>query len=73
MDCLKKTLYESVMKKPRAPIFPQTSETGPSMMELLEAALAENKRLTKLVDKLRQEIVALREENLSLKKRIAMK
>ena len=50
-------------KTPHAHKLPPAIETSPS----LAAALAENERLTKLLDELRQEIVALKQENAALK------
>ena len=51
-------------KTPHAHKLPPAIETSPS----LAAALAENERLAKLLDELRQEIVALKQENAALKR-----
>ena len=63
------------MTIPDAQTLPQTSSSAPSFEELLADALAENERLVKLVDELRQEnlalcqaIVALEQKNLVLSK-----
>ena len=65
------------MKISPADIFPQTSGAQPSLEERLAAGLAENARLTALVEEqatiiaeLRQEIVALKQENLALRERL---
>ena len=63
------------MTIPDAQTLPQTSSSAPSFEELLADALAENERLVKLVDELRQEnlalcqaIVALEQKNLVFSK-----
>ena len=65
------------MKTSPADIFPQTSGTQPSLEERLAVSLAEIRRLTELVElqakviaELRQEIVALKQENLALRERL---
>ena len=68
VDDLGKIRYKNAMTIPDAPTLPQTSSTPPSLEQLLAAALAENERLLKLVDELRQEIVALKQENAALKR-----
>ena len=55
-------------KKPHAHRLPPAIESPPSLADLLAAALAEIERLTKLLDELRQEIVALKQENAALKR-----
>ena len=71
VDDLGKNRYENPMTIPDAPTLPQTSSTAPSLEQLLAAALTENERLLKLVDELRQEIVALKQENAAFKQEIA--
>ena len=65
------------MKISPADIFPQTSGAQPSLEERLADSLAENARLTELVElqakviaELRQEIIALKQENLALRERL---
>ena len=70
VDCSERTRYESAMTISQTHTFPQISETEPSLVELLATAIAENERLEKLVDELRRENVALKEENLALRERL---
>ena len=59
------------MKIPPAHRFPPTCSSPQSLVELLAQGLAENERLTRLVDELRQENLALRQELVALKQEIA--
>ena len=59
------------MKIPPAQSFPPTCSSPQSLVELLAQSLAENERLTRLLDELRQENLALRQELVALKQEIA--
>ena len=53
-------------KTPHVRTLPPTAESSPSLAQLLAAALAENERMAKLLDELREENAALKRKNAAL-------
>ena len=70
LDYSEKICYESAMKTSDAHTSLRISRIPQSLEEVLEVCFAENERLTKLVDELRRENVALKQENLALRERL---